>query len=60
MTLGQKIKELRESEEMLQSQLAAILIIGDGYLTKVESDQNVIKRELFKTIGKTSSFPFDE
>ena len=39
MTLGQKIKELRESKGMYQRQLAAILEIGDGYLSKVESDQ---------------------
>jgi len=51
MTLGQKIKELRESSGMFQRQLAAILKIGDGYLSKVESDQKAIKREHLKTIS---------
>ena len=35
MTLGQKIKELRESKGMFQRQLASILEIGDGFLSKV-------------------------
>ena len=51
MTLGQKIKELRESKGMYQRQLAAILEIGDGYLSKVESDQKALKREHLKTIS---------
>ena len=60
MTLGQKIKELRESSGMFQRQLAAILEIGDGYLSKVESDQKAIKREHLKTISKTFNFSFEE
>jgi transcriptional regulator with XRE-family HTH domain len=53
MTLGQKIRELRESSGMFQRQLAAILEIGDGYLSKIENDQKIIKREHLKTISKT-------
>lgn len=60
MTLGQKIKELRESSGMFQRQLAAILEIGDGYLSKVESDQKAIKREHLKTISNTFNFSFEE
>ena len=60
MTLGQKIKELRESTGMFQRQLAAILEIGDGYLSKVESDQKAIKREHLKTISKTFNSSFEE
>lgn len=60
MTLGQKIKELRESTGMYQRQLAAILEIGDGYLSKVESDQKAIKREHLKTISKTFNSSFEE
>jgi transcriptional regulator with XRE-family HTH domain len=60
MTLGQKIKELRESSGMFQRQLAAILEIGDGYLSKVESDQKAIKREHLKTISETFNFSFEE
>ena len=60
MTLGQKIKELRESTGMFQRQLAAILEIGDGYLSKVESDQKALKREHLKTISKTFNYSFTE
>lgn len=60
MTLGQKIKELRESSGMFQRQLAAILEVGDGYLSKVESDQKAIKREHLKTISKAFNFSFEE
>lgn len=60
MTLGQKIKELRESSGMFQRQLAAILEIGDGYLSKVENDQKGIKREHLKTISETFNFSFEE
>ena len=60
MTLGQKIKELRESSGMFQRQLAAILEIGDGYLSKVENDQKAIKREHLKTISETFNFSFEK
>ena len=58
MTLGQKIKELRESKGMLQRQLASILEIGDGFLSKVESDQKPLKREHLKTISVTFNCSF--
>lgn len=60
MTLGQKIKELRESKGMLQRQLASILEIGDGFLSKVESDQKPLKREHLKTISDTFNCSFSE
>lgn len=60
MTLGQKIRELRESNGMFQRQLAAILEIGDGFLSKVETDQKALKREHLKTISETFSCSFSE
>ncbi len=48
MTLGQKIKQLREELGMLQRQLASILEVGDGFLSKVESDNKPLKREHLK------------
>ncbi|QMU62882.1 MAG: helix-turn-helix domain-containing protein [Flavobacteriaceae bacterium] len=60
MTLGQKIKELRESNGMFQRQLASILEIGDGFLSKVESDQKPLKREHLKTLSKTFNYSFTE
>jgi len=60
MTLGQKIRELRESNGMYQRQLAAILEIGDGFLSKVETDQKALKREHLKTISETFNCSFSE
>jgi transcriptional regulator with XRE-family HTH domain len=60
MTLGQKIRELRESNGMFQRQLAAILEIGDGFLSKVETDQKILKREHLKTISETFNCSFSE
>lgn len=52
MTIGQKIKLLRESVGMLQRELATRLDIGEGFLSKVENDQKLIKREDLKKISK--------
>ena len=52
MTLGHRIKTLREEAGMLQKELADILRIGDGYLSKVESNQKSIKRAHLKTLSK--------
>src|SRR5690606_33039711 len=60
MTLGQKIKELRESSGMLQRQLASILEMGDGFLSKVESDQKPLKRERLKTLSETFNYSYSE
>ena len=60
MTLGRRIRELRELSGMLQRQLAAILEIGDGYLSKVENDQKLIKREHLNTISKTFNCSISE
>lgn len=60
MTLGQKIRELRESSGMFQRELASILEIGDGFLSKVESDQKPLKREHLQTLSKTFNCSFSE
>ena len=60
MTLGQKIKELRETSGMFQRQLASILEIGDGFISKIESDQKPLKREHLETISRTFHYPLSE
>ena len=57
MTLGQKIKELRESSGMFQRELASKLEIGDGFLSKVESNQKTLKREHLLTLSKIFNCP---
>jgi transcriptional regulator with XRE-family HTH domain len=60
MTLGQKIKELREESGMLQRELAAKLEIGDGFLSKVENNQKTLKREHLHKLSKILKCKFSE
>ncbi len=60
MTVGQKIKELRESKNMLQRELASKLEVGDGFLSKVERNQKTLKREHLATISKIFNFPYTD
>jgi transcriptional regulator with XRE-family HTH domain len=52
MTIGQRIKELRENAGMLQRELAYELKVGDAYLSKIERNQKVLKKEHLITISK--------
>ena len=60
MTLGNKIKELRESSGLLQRELASRLNLGEGYLSKVENDQKPLNREHLKTISEIFKEPREE
>jgi len=60
MTLGEKIRELRESNNMLQRQLASKLEIGDGYLSKVERNQKTLNREHLIKISLLFKYPILE
>jgi len=60
MTLGEKIKILREDAGMLQRQLASILEIGDAYLSKIEGDKKLLKRDHLRTISTTFQCEYTE
>jgi transcriptional regulator with XRE-family HTH domain len=60
MTLGSKIKELRESSGLLQRELASRLDLGEGYLSKVENDQKQLNREHLKTLSEIFKEPLEE
>lgn len=60
MTLGEKIRELREANNMLQRQLASKLEIGDGYLSKVERNQKTLNREHLLKISMLFNYPILE
>ena len=51
MTIGQKIRQLREVAGLKQRELASSLDIGEGFLSKVENDQKLLKREDLKKIS---------
>lgn len=62
MTIGEKIRNLRESKKMLQRELAALLNIGEGYLSKIEHNQKQIKRSdliIISEIFNTSIFELE-
>lgn len=59
MTLGNKIRELRESSGLLQRELAHRLNLGEGYLSKIENDQKKISREHLKTISQIFNEPIE-
>ena len=60
MTIGKKIRELREANQMLQKELASKLNVGEGYLSKIEKDKKNIKREHLKTISQIFKYPYKE
>jgi len=45
MNFGERIKELRESKDLLQRQLAATLEIDTPMFSKIERDERRAKRE---------------
>ena len=60
MTLGQKIKESREYQGMLQKDLANRLGIGDTFLSKIETGQKLPKREHLKKLSEIFNIPLIE
>ncbi len=60
MTLGQKIKNLREISGLRQRELASILEIGEGFLSKVENDQKLLKRDDLFKLNKLFKIPMEE
>lgn len=51
MTIGQRIRQLREEAGMKQRELAAKLDIGEGFLSKIENDQKLLKRKDLKKLS---------
>ena len=60
MTIGQKIRELREKTGMLQRELAYELKVGDAYLSKIESNQKNLKKEHLTTISSLFKYSYSE
>lgn len=60
MTIGQRIKILREKAGMLQRELAYELKVGDAYLSKVENNTKSLKREHLSIISKIFDEPIEK
>lgn len=60
MTIGLKIKSLREEAGMLQRELAYKLNVGDAFISKVERNQKVLKKEHLKTLSELFKISYSE
>ena len=60
MTLGQKIRELRENSGLKQRELAHRLGVGEGFLSKFENDQKPLKREDLAKLTDIFKTPIEE
>lgn len=60
MTIGERIKELRETSGLLQRELAAQLNIGEGFLSKVENNQKCLKRDDLKILSSLFNVELSE
>lgn len=60
MTLGQKIRELREQAGLKQRELAYQLGIGESFLSKVENNQKPLKREDLTKLNELFKTPIKE
>ncbi|MDD4615416.1 MAG: helix-turn-helix transcriptional regulator [Caldisericia bacterium] len=60
MHFGQKIKELRETEGLLQRQLAASLEIDTPMYSKIERGERKAKRRQVVLLSKLLNFKEDE
>ena len=60
MTIGQRIRQLRETNGMLQRELATRLEIGEGFLSKVENNQKQLKRDDLKKLSKIFKVSLNE
>lgn len=60
MKIGQRVRQLRETNGMLQRELATLLEIGEGFLSKVENNQKQLKRDDLKKLSKIFKVPVVE
>lgn len=49
--IGEKLKELREANGMLQRQLAAELHVDTAYISKMENNEKPVSRNHLKTLS---------
>jgi len=52
MTLGDKLRQLREENQMAQRQVGAVIEVDGAFISKVENNEKPIKRDHLKTLAK--------
>ena len=58
--LGQRLKQLREHNHLLQRQVAGQLDIDSGMLSKIEGGQRKAKKEQLSQFARVLKVPVDE
>jgi len=52
MTFGEKLRELRESKNLMQRQVGALIEVDGAFISKIEKNDKPIKREHLKTLSQ--------
>jgi len=58
--IGEKLKELREAQGMLQRQVAAELDVDTAYISKMENNEKPVSRTHIKKLSHLYNVPSEE
>ena len=51
MTLGEKLRKLREENQMAQRQVGSVIEVDGAFISKIENNEKPIKRDHLKTLA---------
>ena len=57
---GEKLKQLREANGLVQRQVAAELHVDTAYISKMENNEKPVSRNHLKTLSHLFKVPLDE
>lgn len=60
MTFGEKLRELRESKNLMQRQVGALIEVDGAFISKIENNDKPIKRQHLKTLSTYFSIELAE
>jgi transcriptional regulator with XRE-family HTH domain len=60
MTLGNKIKELREQKELMQREVGSIINVDGAFISKIGSGEKQISRHHLSTLSRYFNINIDE
>jgi len=52
MTFGEKLRELRESKNLMQRQVGALIEVDGAFISKIENNDKPIKRQHLETLSE--------
>lgn len=60
MTLGEKLRLLRESKNLMQRQLGALIEVDGAFISKIENNDKPIKRQHLETLSDYFNIKLEE